>query len=100
MHRSRPGIAEVDERSGHRMFTRSWMTFIALVGAALALLLVPGRALAQENRDDVYVRVNGNVDLATGQSVDTLVAVDSETRVVGTVRDTFVIVNQTATVSG
>jgi len=74
------------------------LTFIALVAAALAL--VPGRALAQENRDDVYVRVNGTVDLAAGESVDTLVAVDSETRVVGTVRDTLVIVNQTATVSG
>ena len=50
--------------------------------------------------DDVYVRVNGTVDLAAGESVDTLVAVDSEAQVAGTVRDTLVIVNQTATVSG
>jgi hypothetical protein len=56
--------------------------------------------LAQENRDDVYVRVNGTVDLADGESVDTLVAVNSEAQVAGTVRDTLVIVNQTATVSG
>src|SRR5215212_1972140 len=81
------------------MFTRSRITFIALVAAALALL-APGPALAQENRDDVYVRVNGTVDLATGQSVDTLVAVNSDAQVAGTVRKTLVIVNQTATVSG
>ena len=82
------------------MFTRSRITLVALVAATLALLLAPGPALAQENRDDVYVRVNGNVDLATGQSVDTLVTVNSDAQVAGTVRKTLVIVNQTATVSG
>jgi cytoskeletal protein CcmA (bactofilin family) len=81
------------------MFTRCHISFVALI-AALALLLAPGRALAQEQKDDVYVRVNGTVDLAAGESVDTLVAVDSEARVAGTVRDTLVIVNQMATVSG
>jgi cytoskeletal protein CcmA (bactofilin family) len=81
------------------MISRGHITVVALV-AALALLLAPGRALAQENRDDVYVRVNGTVDLAAGESVDTLVAVNSEAQVAGTVRETLVIVNQTATVSG
>ncbi len=82
------------------MIPRSHIIVVALVAAALALLLAPGRALAQENREDVSVRVNGTVDLAAGESVDTLVAVNSEARVAGTVRDTLVIVNQTATVSG
>jgi hypothetical protein len=82
------------------MLPRGQITLVALVAAALALLLAPDRALAQENTDDVYVRVNGTVDLAAGESVDTLVAVNSEARVAGTVRDTLVIVNQTATVSG
>src|SRR5919112_2120184 len=81
------------------MFTRSRITLVALI-AALTLLLAPGRALAEEKTDDVYVRVNGTVDLAAGESVDTLVAVNSEARVAGTVRDTLVIVNQTAMVSG
>ena len=81
------------------MIPRGHITLAALV-AALALLLAPERALAQENRDDVYVRVNGTVDLTAGESVDTLVAVNSEAEVAGTVRDTLVIVNQTATVSG
>ena len=49
----------------------------------LVLLLAPGPALAQEKTDDVYVRVNGTVDLASGESVDTLVAVNSEARVAG-----------------
>jgi hypothetical protein len=81
------------------MIRRNHVTLVALV-AALALLLAPGRALAQENMDDVYVRVNGTVDLAAGESVDTLVAVNSDARVAGEVRDTLVVVNQTATVSG
>ena len=82
------------------MFPRGHITLFALVAAALVLLLAPGRALAQENRDDVYVRVNGTVDLASSESVDTLVAVNSEAQVAGTVRETLVIVNRTATVSG
>ena len=82
------------------MIPRGPITRIALVAATLALLLAPAQALAQENRDDVYVRVNGTVDLAADESVDTVVAVNSEARVAGTVRDTLVIVNQTATVSG
>ncbi len=82
------------------MISRGHITVVALVAAVLALLLAPGRALAQENRDDVYVRVNGTIDLAAGESVDTLVAVNSEAQVAGTVRDTLVIVNRTATVSG
>jgi cytoskeletal protein CcmA (bactofilin family) len=81
------------------MFTRSRITLVALI-AALTLLLAPGRALAEEKTDDVYVRVNGTVDLAAGESVDTLVAVNSTARVAGTVRQTLVIINQTATVSG
>ena len=82
------------------MITRGLWILVALVATAVALLLAPDPALAQENPDDVYVRVNGTVDLAANESVDTLVAVDSEARVAGTVRDTLVIVNQTATVSG
>ena len=73
---------------------------VVFFAVALALLVAPVPALAQEKTDDVYVRVNGTVDLAAGESVDTLVAVNSDARVAGTVRDTLVIVNQTATVSG
>jgi hypothetical protein len=88
------------EGQGHRMIPRGQIALVALVAAALALLLAPLPALAQEKTDDVYVRVNGTVDLAAGESVDTLVAVNSEAQVAGIVRDTLVIVNQTATVSG
>jgi hypothetical protein len=82
------------------MNPRDHITLVALVAAALTLLLAPGQVLAQEKTDDVYVRVNGLVDLAAGESVDTLVAVNSEAQVAGNVRDTLVIVNQTATLSG
>lgn len=82
------------------MIPRGPVTLVALFAATLMLLLTPVQALAQEKTDDLYVRVNGTVDLAAGESVDTLVAVESEARVAGAVRDTLVIVNQTATVSG
>ena len=82
------------------MIARGPIIRIALVTVALAILRAPARALAQENTDDVYVRVNGTVDLADDESVDTLVAVNSGADVAGTVRDTLVIVNETATVAG
>jgi hypothetical protein len=82
------------------MSSRGHISLVALIATTLALLLAPVPALAQEKTDDVYVRVNGTVDLAADESVDTMVAVNSESRVAGTVRDTLVIVNQTATVSG
>jgi hypothetical protein len=73
---------------------------VALVAAVLVLFLVPARVLAQEPKEDVYVRVNGTVDLPAGESVGTLVAVNSPANVSGTVSDTLVIVNQDVTVSG
>jgi hypothetical protein len=75
------------------------LPLVALV-AAVALLLAPAPARAQDTPHDVYVRVNGTVDLASSESVDTLVAVNSPATVAGSVRDTLVIVNQDATVSG
>jgi cytoskeletal protein CcmA (bactofilin family) len=82
---------------GH--FTRVVLV-LALAAVALALLLAPGQALAQEQKEDVSVRVNGTVNLAADERVDILVAVDSPAQVAGTVRDTLVIVNGTATISG
>lgn len=82
------------------MSSRGAIALVVLVATTLALFLTPGRALAQETTDDVSIRFNGEVDLAAGESVDILVAVDSPAQVAGTVRDTMVIVNQSATVSG
>lgn len=82
------------------MISRSQPVHVALVFAVVMLFLLPARALAQETKEDVYVRVNGTVDLAAGESVGTLVAVNSPANVAGDVRDTLVIVNQNATVSG
>ncbi len=81
------------------MILRGEIAFVALVAAALALL-APGAALAQERTEDVLIRISGTVELAAGESVDILVAVDSPARVAGGVRDTLVIVNETATIAG
>lgn len=82
------------------MNSRGRFLLVPLVAATLALLLSPARALAQETADDVYVRVNGTVDLTANEDVDVLVAVNSEAQVAGTVRDTLVVVDRTATLSG
>src|SRR5919107_1624566 len=76
-----------ESRRGHCMIARSHIALVALLAAVLALLLAPVQAQAQENRDDVYVRVNGTVDLAAGESVDTLVAVNSDAREAGGERE-------------
>src|SRR5215207_6806720 len=54
------------EGQGHSVISRGQIALVALVTAVLTLLLAPVQALAQEKRDDVYVRVNGTVDLAAG----------------------------------
>jgi hypothetical protein len=73
---------------------------ITSVLVALVMVLTTTPAAAQEPGEDVLVRVNGTVDFAAGENVDTLVAVNSPAEVAGTVRDTLVIVNQSGTVSG
>jgi hypothetical protein len=73
---------------------------VASFVVALMMLLTPTAVRAQQREDDVYVRVNGTVGLPAGESVDTLVAVNSPTQIAGTVRGVLVVVNQSATVSG
>ena len=65
-------------------------TISTLLFAVVALVLfAPAPVAAQENAEDVLVRVNGTVDLPAGDALDVLVAVNSETRVAGSVRDTL-----------
>jgi hypothetical protein len=82
------------------MISREQTIHIGIIAAVLMVFLLPARALAQEKKDDVYVRVNGTADLPAGEGVGTLVAVNSPANVAGSVRDTLVVVNQNATVSG
>jgi hypothetical protein len=74
--------------------------FLALIVLVLSAALAPARAAAQENGEDVLVRVNGAVVLPVGESADVIVAVNSESQIAGSVRDTLVVVNETATISG
>lgn len=73
---------------------------IVVIAVAGAALLTPAPALAQDTPEDVLVRVNGTVDLAPGDAVDVLVAVNTPAQIDGTVRDTLVVANGSATVSG
>ena len=75
---------------------------LALLAATLfaAALPAPAPTLAQETAEDVLIRVNGAVNLAAGDAVDVLVAVNSPARIEGTVRDTLVVANESAVLSG
>ncbi|MGH6914097.1 MAG: hypothetical protein ACREH3_10365, partial [Geminicoccales bacterium] len=96
-----PGACVGTIEKGAGMLTSAPGRALGLMLAMVAtLFLVPSPVAAQEAPEDVLVRVNGTVDLPTGEGVDVLVAVNSPTSISGSVRDTLVVVNETATVSG
>jgi hypothetical protein len=97
-----PGARVETIEKGAGMFTSAPGRALGLILAVVALvqLLGPSSVAAQEDAEDVLVRVNGTVDLPTGEGVDVLVAVNSPTSISGSVRDTLVVVNETATISG
>lgn len=77
-----------------------WRLFFLL--GILVLTFVPAAALAADNTNngDVLVRVNGPVNLGQNERVGTLVVVDDNATIAGTVTDAFVIVSGDATISG
>jgi hypothetical protein len=77
-----------------------WRLLVSLI--ILALALIPAVALAADstNEDDVLVRVNGPVNLGPNDRVGTLVVVDDNATIAGSVSNVFVLVDGDATISG
>lgn len=75
------------------------LLFLSIVGA---LALVPAVALAAtpDTDDDVLVKVHGPLSLGPNDRVRTLVVVDGNADIAGSVSHTFVIVDGDATLSG
>lgn len=77
---------------------------LRLVGIVLlALLLAPATALAQaatEDSDSFIVHVNTPTTVAAGQAMGSVIVIDDNAVVDGTVKDTLWVVNGTATVNG
>jgi hypothetical protein len=74
---------------------------IAVLMAAALLALLPGAAMADNgDRGDFLLKVRGDVVVASGQSAGTVVVIDGNLLVEGTVRDTVVVISGTATIAG
>lgn len=70
---------------------------------AVLIALVPASAFAQEaaeGGDDLLLRINGEVRVGRADSVGTLIVIDDDAYVAGTVRDNLFVINGDATVSG
>lgn len=74
----------------------------AILLAAVLMALLPGVTLAQGTADqgDLLLRVNGPLDLPAGQEAGTVVVVNHDATIAGTVHDALVMVNNTAVVTG
>jgi cytoskeletal protein CcmA (bactofilin family) len=62
--------------------------------------LGPTVAHAQGDDDSFILRVNGDVEVATGETVGTVIVVDGNVTVDGTISDSLVVIDGTAAVNG
>lgn len=70
---------------------------------ALLLALVPSSTFAQdadEDSGDLLLRIGGEARVERGESVGTLIVIDDDAYVAGTVRDNLIVINGDATVTG
>jgi hypothetical protein len=70
---------------------------------ALLIALIPSSTLAQQadgGGDDLLLRINGEARVERTESVGTLIVIDDDAYVAGTVRDAVVVINGDATVTG
>jgi hypothetical protein len=80
-------------------------TLIIVLAAALFVAFLPGVAQAQEDHhddgdDDVLIRINGDVTIAEGDAVDSLVVIDADATIDGTVNDNVLVIHGNAIVNG
>lgn len=79
------------------------MRIRALALAVCAALLLPAAAFAAEpgeQDDDFNLRVNGDFTLPAGESLDTLLVINGNATIEGTVREALIVINGTARISG
>jgi hypothetical protein len=86
------------------MKQRLKLTFV-IVMAAFLFALLPGAVSAQEHDDDdhdddVLIRINGDVTIAEGDAVDSLVVINADATIDGTVHDNVLVIHGNAIVNG
>jgi hypothetical protein len=86
------------------MKQRLKLTFV-IVMAAFLFALLPGAVSAQEHDDDghdddVLIRINGDVTIAEDEAVDSLVVINADATIDGTVHDNVLVIHGNAIVNG
>jgi hypothetical protein len=80
------------------------MKWLPAMAVAAILALLPATALAQRanggDDNDVLIRINGPVNVARGDTANTVVVVSDDAVIDGTVLNNLVVINGTATVNG
>lgn len=74
-----------------------------LILALCSAFLVPAAVFAAEpgeTNDDFNLRVNGDFTLPAGESLDTLLVINGDATIAGTVREALIVINGTAEISG
>ena len=70
-----------------------------LIGLAFAAM--PGFAFAQDGEgDDVLIRINGDVRVASGETVGSVIVIDGDAVIEGTVTESVVVISGNAVISG
>ena len=77
------------------------MKRLLTVVVALSIALLPGVAsAAEEDEGDLLLRINGNVTVAKGETVGTVIVINGDATVEGTVKDAVVVINGNAVIEG
>jgi hypothetical protein len=73
---------------------------VLLVGLIVAFMPLDAAAQDNANDDDLLLRVNGDVDLPAGESVNSLIVGNGDATIAGTVDDFLLVIKGTGSVTG
>ena len=73
---------------------------VLLIGSIVAFMPLNVAAQDAGEDDDLLLRVNGNLDLPSGQSTNSLVVINGDTAVGGTVDDFLLVIKGTGSING
>lgn len=73
---------------------------VLLIGSIVAFMPLDAAAQDADDDDDLLLRVNGDLDLPPGQSTNSLVVINGDTAVGGTVDDFLLVIKGTGSING
>jgi cytoskeletal protein CcmA (bactofilin family) len=73
---------------------------LVAIGVGIALALLPAVVSAQEEADDVLIRIRSGVHVPRGESVGTVIVIDGGAQIDGTVHNSVLVVRGDVVISG